>query len=459
MQINQHVSNASGGRIYTKLLRNQLEYSKNFQGLPENITYYDILRLIKKVGRKIGFNSVLISHLEYLLNHTKNHDWIDGGRPIIYKTVQKTALELGLSERQVNNREQSLHKLGVLVWTDFGNHRRMGKRDDRGKIIFAYGVNLSPMAKLYDNLIMLSAEQDDFEQEWQFLRRQHSAIKGEIHCKLNILVEYQDNDNFNLDEFINIKDQIAEMPPRIRVSIGIDKISDLIERLKSILMAVDNLLSSIENSLNNPPWQNKTSALAEADFRPKYYTNKDNISKDNGNDILMRTNSDELAVEEDINFANAHQDGLPNKPVRQIRPVQAIKNIIPLQKNRSGIADSGVQHISMGNALAIASRQFKSYIPDIENCNWRDITEAAEYSCHDLGINRSAWVDAVAVMGRNAAAIAVLIIDVNKNHPTHPIKSAGGVLRGMTIAAEDDKLHLHRSIFGILQRENAGDMQ
>ena len=146
--------------------------------------------------------------------------------------------------------------------------------------------------------------------------------------------------------------------------------------------------------------------------------------------------------------------------MRQIRPVQAIKNIIPpLQKNRSGIADSGVQHISMGNALAIASQQFKSYIPDIENCNWRDITEAAEYSCHDLGINRSAWVDAVAVMGRNAAAIAILIIDVNKNHPTHPIKSAGGVLRGMTIAAEDDKLHLHRSIFGILQRENAGDMQ
>ena len=373
--------------------------------------------------------------------------------------MQKTALELGLSERQVNNREQSLHKLGVLVWTDFGNNRRMGKRDDRGKIIFAYGVNLSPMAKLYDNLIMLSAEQDDFEQEWQFLRRSHSAIKGEIHCKLNILIEYQDNDNFNLDEFINIKDQIAEMPPRIRVSIGIDKISDLIEQLKLILMAVDNLLSSIENNLNNPSWQNKTSALAETDFRPKYYTNKDNISKDNGNDILMRTNSDELAVEEDINFAVAHQDGLPNKPVRQIRPVQAIKNIIPLQKNRSGIADSGVQHISMGNALAIASRQFKSYIPDIENCNWRDITEAAEYSCHDLGINRSAWVDAVAVMGRNAAAIAVLIIDVNKNHPTHPIKSAGGVLRGMTIAAEDDKLHLHRSIFGILQRENAGDMQ
>ena len=146
--------------------------------------------------------------------------------------MQKTALELGLSERQVNNREQSLHKLGVLVWTDFGNNRRMGKRDDRGKIIFAYGVNLSPMAKLYDNLIMLSAEQDNFEQEWQFLRRSHSAIKGEIHCKLNILIEYQDNDNFNLDEFINIKDQIAEMPPRIRVSIGIDKISDLIAAVK-----------------------------------------------------------------------------------------------------------------------------------------------------------------------------------------------------------------------------------
>ncbi|WP_132940165.1 replication initiation protein RepC [Varunaivibrio sulfuroxidans] len=83
-----------------------------------------------------------------------------------------------------------------------------------------------------------------------------------------------------------------------------------------------------------------------------------------------------------------------------------------------------------------------------------DLVDAAGRLCPHLEISRSAWVAACAVMGRAAAAVAVIVIDRNMEHPETPIRSPGGVLRAMTARAKVGELHLEKSIFGILERDH-----
>jgi len=47
----------------------------------------------------------------------------------------------------------------------------------------------------------------------------------------------------------------------------------------------------------------------------------------------------------------------------------------------------------------------------------------------------------------------VVIIDRNTNHPTNPIRSAGGALRAFTARAAKGELNLERSLFGIWGRD------
>ena len=66
----------------------------------------------------------------------------------------------------------------------------------------------------------------------------------------------------------------------------------------------------------------------------------------------------------------------------------------------------------------LASEDAASYLNGFED--WRD---ALPHMLQDLGVNVSAWLDAVEVLGEFVALIALIIIDRNRFHPVYPIKS------------------------------------
>ncbi len=82
------------------------------------------------------------------------------------------------------------------------------------------------------------------------------------------------------------------------------------------------------------------------------------------------------------------------------------------------------------------------------------IVDAASDIASMLGINHSAWAEACVVMGRFDAALAVLVLDRNRNHPTNPVRSPGGALRAMTDRARSGDLNIDASIFAILRRSD-----
>ncbi len=112
---------------------------------------FEAINHLKQIGTKLPhkagkpkWTNALIRHMEMLICTTQERDWTDR-KPIVWLSVEGTAHRLGIGRNQVNHNEKMLFQLGALTWTDSGNYKRFGKRDERGRIITAYGVILHPL--------------------------------------------------------------------------------------------------------------------------------------------------------------------------------------------------------------------------------------------------------------------------------------------------------------------------
>ena len=84
--------------------------------------------------------------------------------------------------------------------------------------------------------------------------------------------------------------------------------------------------------------------------------------------------------------------------------------------------------------------------------NWADLVEAAYALRTNLVISQASWAAACAVLGRNGAAICLLITDQATDRDENPVKCPAAYFRGMVKRAERGELRLHRSLFGLLER-------
>ena len=101
----------------------------------------------------------MINLLDYYMAFTRDLDWEEGSSPIVYQSLSRTALDLGVSERQIQKLEKALFEVGAITWNDSGNHRRYGQRcQETGRINYAYGVDLTPLAYIKADLEIKLAE-------------------------------------------------------------------------------------------------------------------------------------------------------------------------------------------------------------------------------------------------------------------------------------------------------------
>ncbi len=152
--LSQSSYRGGGGRIASDRFRETQEFSREFLGLDANTNRYDLLLLVKQVGKDAGFTPRMIALLEYyVVAFTRDIDWEEGSRPIVFQSLSRSALEMGVSERQIQQLEKQLFDVGAITWHDSGNHKRFGSRDPAsGRLLFAYGVDLTPLASLKTEL-------------------------------------------------------------------------------------------------------------------------------------------------------------------------------------------------------------------------------------------------------------------------------------------------------------------
>ena len=129
-------------------------------------------------------------------------------------------------------------------------------------------------------------------------------------------------------------------------------------------------------------------------------------------------------------------------------------------KNEASDAGVNAEFISCltGTKLRdLASSDLRLYIDHAPGADGAptlsDIDWAVLRRLRDLGINPSAFEEAIEAMGWLRAMLSVLVIDRNREHPTRPIRNCGGALRAFTKRYLRGELDLRASIFGVWGRE------
>ena len=163
-----------------------------FAGLPQGVTVPgQLLAAIKEAAPLIGISPRLVHAVDWLFRFTQPQDWErGGGRPIVWPSARMQQESLGLSPTQAKWINRQLVELGLVSMKDSPNGKRYGKRDPKGRIVEAYGFDLSPLAARYVEFRRL-AEQGRAERlAMGRLRRRATIAKKAIVQILETAAEY-----------------------------------------------------------------------------------------------------------------------------------------------------------------------------------------------------------------------------------------------------------------------------
>jgi hypothetical protein len=408
-----------GGRVASPEYRQSLALCDDFVGLEENVDRYDLLLLVKRAGKLAGFTPRMIQLLDYYMAYTRQVDWEEGSRPIVYQSLSKTAIDLGISERWVQKIECQLFSVGSVAWNDSGNHRRYGQRDpETGRILYAFGVDLTPLAYLREELERKLAEKQRYDAAWMEIKRQISWHRRQIRA---LIAEWSAEEGACALSIRSFDRRYNEIAIQIRTHLDLEALKSLLARHKSLYSAlIAEMGVGAPEPVQRPPVALKTekstprSVPAFAHYKS---TTQESFDKSN------------TSSPKDRGFQESVAD-----PSLLPDPVQS----------------SGMEHVRLGMAIEAASEQLAIYLP--KNPGWPDLIEAATRLRPELGVSQASWGDACRLLGRTGAALCLLVTDQAALRSENAVRQPAAYFRGMVNRARVGELRLHSSIFGLLSR-------
>jgi len=378
-----------------------------FAGLPQGATVPgQLLAAIKEAAPLIGVSPRLVHAVDWLFRFTQPQDWQPGSRPIVWPSARMQQEALGLSPAQAKVINRSLIELGLISMKDSPNGKRYGKRDPKGRIIEAYGFDLSPLAARYAEFRRL-AEQGRAERlAMGRLRRRATIAKKAIVQILETVAEY----GLDGEEWAALRRDSAAIGAALKAVersdemevgvISLERRQRLArEQLETLLGVVD---SSPKGPENQPHYNN---------YKPTSYPQEDTVIAAKG-----------------CNGGGEGPD--PSQPRQE-------------KRKRS---EKGMVHGIAPDELAQLAPKLRSYLHR-PSPTWPEITDAADWLRTDLGISKPLWGDACLTLGRELAAVALAV--VSTKDPAHFTVSPGGYFHGMVTKARAGELHLERTIWAL----------
>lgn len=457
IHMNNHLINLAelkqsrGGRISSSSHRKSYAQVEDFMGLEENVNRYDLLLLVKRMGKKAGFTPRMINLLDYYMAFTRDQDWEQGSSPIIYQSLAKTALDMGVTERQIQRLEQSLFEAGALTWHDSGNHKRYGKRDETGRIVFAYGVDLTPLAYLKASLEEKWQEKKMIDAAWMETKRQISYYRGQIRalmCEMELLT--LDGQGDYTAELLSVQKSYEPLAIQIRTHLSLESVRILLAEHKELYNEALCVLND-QDVDKAPIIEDKTKEKScRSDKKDVHYNST--IKKQSNK--LDTTSHSDAGMASPNAFKKASSEPLELQKVTDHQAETCSNEDQSFTDEEALILQTGLQHITLKQALNAASENFRNHMP-MENrpMNWNDFVEAAYQMKGDLSISQASWSRACNVLGRTGAAICLLLTDQAQQREIKPVQKTGAYFNAMINRAKSGELHLHNSVFGILQKE------
>jgi replication initiation protein RepC len=217
------------------------------RGLPTGVGRFDLLRVFEQVARPgFGLSSTAVALVRHYVLKTMDADYVTGRICAVWTQACRFAEQLGLTPRSINSAERELEQAGFIIRNAGINGERAGDRKD-GAIVWAAGINLSPLVDRYTEL---QAKAGALEVQARAIQQ----CRAEIRQLGQRIREADDED---------LRERAETILPDGRTA----RITS-IERLIAIREALSAMLAAIESAPDPEPSALKTSDAPEENCAP-----------------------------------------------------------------------------------------------------------------------------------------------------------------------------------------------
>jgi replication initiation protein RepC len=391
-----------------------------------------VLAAFKAAVPYLDYSPRMVHAIDWLFTFTQPQDWVEGSRPVVWPSAALQREALGLGPSQVKSINRTLIELGLITMKDSPNGKRYGKRDRAGRIVEAYGFDLTPLYTRMAEFQAIAAKGRDDRERMRTLRRRTTIARNGLLQILDTVAEQGlfdpgwqklEQEGRALAKALRIVEQLDEM------ELGVTSLErrrqEALDRLEKQLAAA---APSSPEAVNPDP--------TGPENRPHQYNYKANLNP--YKETVAAYESSKTGAEGSVDHSQTSamrpgsEEGQGGAP-----------------RAEAGRTDSGtVLRINTEELVRLAPR-LRSYLRTSAPA-WPDIVEAADWLRHDLGVSKPLWGEACMAMGREKAAIALAIVSAKPAE--HFTSSPGCYFFGMVQRAKTGELNLARTIWGL--REN-----
>ena len=400
-------SRPSGLRRITPPMLTAHTTADRFAGVTETVPG-QILAAFKAAAPYLGIRPGLVHAVDWLFRFTQPQDWQPGSRPIVWPSaaVQREALGLGVSQAKTLNR--ALAELGLVVMRDSPNGKRYGKRGPKGRIVEAYGFDLSPLGERREEFEAIAEAGRAEREAQQALRRRATIARKGIRQIMETAAEAA----------ISGLDWQTWQADAARASRGLASLPSTALMAEAVA-TLERIQRQARDELEGALGRRQAERCGSVDNDPTGPENRPHITSTNQ---------------------------LPNPSDTVVASRKCKSEPTGRTAEREARTDRGtVLKLTPEDVVRLAPR-LRSYLP-CPSPTWPELVDAADWLRHDLGISKPLWGEACITMGREQAAIALAIVSAKPAE--HFRTSPGGYYRGMVNKARAGELNLARTVWGI----------
>jgi replication initiation protein RepC len=398
----------TGARRMSLTMLAARDRADQFTGLPQGTAKpLRFLAAFQEAEPYLGLPTHAFKLVSWLVKQTQGQDWEEGSRPIAWPSARRQAEFLGLSPTRLKHLNRALFEAGIFVIRDNEQGKRYGRRDANGKILEAYGFDLSPLAVRYDEFVRIAAAAKVERERMRGLRKRLTIARRAIRQVGETLA--------GLDALPAAWERLAaETADLVAAARQVERS----EELALIVNAVEKRKAEAEQWLRDVSKPVETNPTGSENGP---HTTTTNLSQNRYIDTVIadeRCSSTDPAVTKPDNAA-------PSPPPRDKQFPERLK-LTPAQ------------------LIELAPR-LEQYVLAGPEPSWAAIVTAADWLRGELGVSNYLWRTACGSMGEIYAAVAVALVSTHGQG--HFTSSAGGYFAGMVKKFEKGELHLDRTLW------------
>ena len=405
-------------------------------GERESISKSQAFVAVKGIGAHIGLEAPAMMLLDTLGAFTQAQDWEEGRRPIVWASNAYLMDQPGFSLSALKRHARRLAEIGVISFKDSPNGKRWGHRDADGRIIEAYGFDLSPLSARVAEFEQLQPEIQAERELCQRLKRQITVARRMIRARIEAAASSALRGPWEHLSGL-FEDLLDRLPRRNTASETLERLLAWFRELQERVEAAYLKAVRADEVVENTPETNEQVSEKTQEMNPREVNSEPHI--------LITTQLNPVTC----NRSETEQAAgvVPNAPPEEQIDRELEDWVAETRKKRGAALDLPTV-MQACPEFASWARNMGGYLKD-----WGDLHRVVGQLRPMIGVSEHAWNLAQDRLGPQIAT-AALVLTFDK-HCAGEVASPGGYLRGMVEKAGAGELHLERSFYGRLSGQAA----